>query len=58
MLLEGDSEIPYSSARATIAVLVREFGAKRAALIGVTEVALAVALGGVVYRVSLLLGVR
>lgn len=47
----------YIPCIATIAVLAREFGRRTAALISLVEVSLAVALGGVVYRVLLLIGV-
>jgi ferrous iron transport protein B len=46
----------YIPCIATLAVLVRQFGLKTAALIGLTEVALAVVLGGVIYRVLMLVG--
>ncbi|MDP2899973.1 MAG: nucleoside recognition domain-containing protein [Candidatus Bathyarchaeota archaeon] len=47
----------YIPCIATIAVLAKEFGRRTAALISLTEVSLAVVLGGVVYRVLLLIGV-
>ncbi|MBL7169274.1 hypothetical protein ISS40_11430, partial [Candidatus Bathyarchaeota archaeon] len=40
----------------TIAVLVKEFGLKRAWIITVSEILLAVVLGGVIYRVMPFLG--
>jgi ferrous iron transport protein B len=46
----------YVPCLATIAVLTREFGVKKAAVISLTEIALAVVLGGVLYRVLLLMG--
>jgi ferrous iron transport protein B len=46
----------YVPCLATIAVLTREFGYRRAAVISLTEVALAVVLGGVLYRILLLMG--
>ncbi len=46
----------YIPCIATIAVLAKEFGGRTAALISLVEVALAVGLGGVLYRVLLLLG--
>jgi ferrous iron transport protein B len=47
----------YIPCIATISVLWREFGGKTAALISLTEVFLAVALGGIIYRVLLFLGI-
>jgi ferrous iron transport protein B len=46
----------YIPCIATIAVLAKEFGVKIAALISLTEVTLAVGLGGLLYRALLLLG--
>ena len=46
----------YVPCLATIAVLTREFGVKKATVISLTEIALAVVLGGVLYRVLLLMG--
>jgi ferrous iron transport protein B len=46
----------YVPCLATIAVLTREFGVRKAAVISLTEIALAVVLGGVLYRVLLLMG--
>ncbi len=46
----------YIPCVATIAVLVREFGYRRAAIITLSEIALAVSLGGVIYRFLLALG--
>jgi len=46
----------YVPCIATIAVLVREFGYKRATIISVTEIGLAVALGGILLRILTLLG--
>jgi len=46
----------YIPCIATIAVLVKEFGYKRAAIISLTEVGLAVALGGVLLRILTFLG--
>jgi ferrous iron transport protein B len=48
----------YIPCIATISVLWREFGGKTAVLISLTEVFLAVALGGIIYRVLLLLGIH
>jgi ferrous iron transport protein B len=48
----------YVPCVATIAVLAREFGAKRAALISVIEIAVAVSLGGIIFRILLLLGIH
>jgi len=45
----------YVPCVATIAVLVKEFGYKRAIIITVTEVGLAVALGGLVFRILTLI---
>ena len=47
----------YIPCIATIAVLVKEFGYKRAAIITASEILLAVVLGGVLLRVISLLGV-
>jgi len=46
----------YIPCIATIAVLVKEFGYKRAAIISLTEIGLAVALGGILLRILTLLG--
>lgn len=46
----------YIPCLATIAVLAKEFGARTAAAISVVEVFLAVALGGVIFRILSLLG--
>ncbi|HUS79232.1 MAG TPA: ferrous iron transport protein B [Patescibacteria group bacterium] len=46
----------YIPCIATIAVLVKEFGYRRATYITLAEIVLAVVLGGVIYRVLLLLG--
>jgi len=46
----------YIPCIATIAVLVKQFGAKTATLIALTEIVLAVVLGGVIYRVLMLVG--
>ena len=46
----------YVPCIATIAVLVKEFDYKKAAIISLAEIALAVVLGGVIYRVLPLLG--
>jgi ferrous iron transport protein B len=46
----------YIPCIATIAVLAKEFGVKIAAMISLTEVTLAVGLGGLLYRALLLLG--
>jgi ferrous iron transport protein B len=48
----------YVPCIATIAALAREFGAKRAAVISLTEILVAVALGGVIFRVLALLGIH
>ncbi|MCK4794878.1 MAG: hypothetical protein KAV87_64710, partial [Desulfobacteraceae bacterium] len=45
----------YVPCIATIAVLVKEFGYKRAAIISVSQIFLAIALGGIVQRVISLL---
>lgn len=47
----------YIPCIATIAVLVKEFGYMRAAIISLSEIGLAVALGGVVLRVLMFLGI-
>lgn len=47
----------YIPCIATIAVLVKEFGYKRAAIISLSEVALAIFLGGVVFRFLCLFGI-
>ena len=46
----------YVPCIATIAVLVKEFGYRKAAIISIAEIGLAVALGGVIYRVLILAG--
>ena len=46
----------YIPCIATISVLVREFGLKSAAIISSVEIALAIGLGGIIFRVLLLLG--
>ena len=46
----------YVPCIATIAVLVKEFGYKRAAIITLTEIGLAIALGGVLLRILTILG--
>jgi len=48
----------YVPCVATIAVLAKEFGARRAALISVIEIAVAVSLGGIIFRVLSLLGIH
>jgi ferrous iron transport protein B len=48
----------YVPCIATIAVLAREFGARRVALISVVEIAVAVSLGGIIFRVLSLLGIH
>jgi ferrous iron transport protein B len=48
----------YVPCVATIAVLAREFGARRAALISLVEIAVAVSLGGIIFRILLLLGIH
>jgi len=48
----------YIPCIATISVLWKEFGAKVATAISLTEVILAIALGGIVYRLLLLVGVH
>ncbi len=48
----------YVPCIATIAVLAREFGARRAALISVIEIAVAISLGGIIFRILLLLGIH
>jgi ferrous iron transport protein B len=48
----------YVPCVATIAVLAREFGARRAALISVVEIAVAVSLGGILFRILSLLGIH
>jgi ferrous iron transport protein B len=48
----------YVPCVATIAVLAREFGARRAALISVIEIVLAVSLGGIIFRILLLFGIN
>ena len=48
----------YIPCIATISVLWKEFGGKTATLISLTEVFLAVTLGGVIFRVLLLLGIH
>ncbi|OGD56320.1 ferrous iron transport protein B [Candidatus Bathyarchaeota archaeon RBG_13_52_12] len=47
----------YIPCIATIAVLSKEFGARTAALISLTEIVLAVVLGGIVFRVFLITGI-
>jgi ferrous iron transport protein B len=47
----------YIPCIATIAVLSKEFGARTAALISLTEIILAVVLGGIVFRVLLITGI-
>ena len=47
----------YVPCVATIAVLLREFGAKKAALISLVEVAVSISLGGIIFRVLLLFGI-
>jgi ferrous iron transport protein B len=46
----------YIPCIATIAVLVKEFGYKRAAIISLTEIGFAIALGGILLRILILLG--
>jgi ferrous iron transport protein B len=46
----------YIPCIATIAVLVKQFGVKTATLIALTEIVLAVVLGGIIYRVLMLVG--
>jgi ferrous iron transport protein B len=46
----------YVPCIATIAVLVKEFGYRRAALISLTEIGLAVVLGGFLFRILVVLG--
>jgi len=46
----------YVPCIATIAVLVKEFGYRKAAIISLLEIALAVGLGGVIYRLMILFG--
>jgi ferrous iron transport protein B len=48
----------YMPCIATIAVLVREFGARRAALISVIEIVVAVSLGGIIFRIFTLFGIH
>ena len=48
----------YVPCIATIAVLAKEFGARRAALISVIEITVAVSLGGVIFRVLLMFGIH
>jgi ferrous iron transport protein B len=48
----------YVPCIATIAVLAKEFGARMAALISVIEITVAVSLGGVIFRVLLMLGIH
>lgn len=47
----------YVPCIATIAVLVREFGYKRAAVISLTEIGFAITLGGIFLRILMLLGI-
>ena len=47
----------YVPCIATMAVLVREFGVKRAAIISIAEITLAIALGGILFRALALLGI-
>jgi ferrous iron transport protein B len=46
----------YVPCIATIAVLVKEFGYRRAAVISLSEIGLAVVLGGILFRILTLLG--
>ena len=46
----------YIPCIATIAVLVKEFGYKRAAIITASEIALAIFLGGIIYRILMAVG--
>jgi ferrous iron transport protein B len=46
----------YVPCIATIAVLVKEFGYRRAAIISLSEIGLAVVLGGILFRILTLLG--
>jgi len=46
----------YIPCIATIAVLAKEFGYKRAAIISLTEIGFAIALGGILLRILILLG--
>jgi ferrous iron transport protein B len=48
----------YVPCVATIAVLAREFGVRRAALISLVEITVAVSLGGVIFRILSLLGIH
>ena len=48
----------YIPCIATISVLWKEFGGKTAVLISLTEVFLAISLGGIIFRVLLLLGIH
>ena len=48
----------YVPCIATIAVLAREFGARRAALISVIEIVVAISLGGIIFRIFSLLGIH
>jgi ferrous iron transport protein B len=48
----------YVPCIATIAVLAKEFGARRAALISVIEIVVAVSLGGIIFRILSLLGIH
>ena len=48
----------YVPCVATIAVLAREFGARKAAIISVVEIAVAISLGGIIFRILSLLGIH
>ena len=48
----------YVPCVATIAVLAKEFGARKAALISVIEIFVAVSLGGIIFRILSLLGIH
>ena len=48
----------YVPCVATIAVLAKEFGARKAALISVIEIFVAVSLGGIIFRILSLFGIR
>jgi ferrous iron transport protein B len=48
----------YVPCVATIAVLAREFGARKAVLISVIEIVVAVSLGGIIFRILLLFGIN
>jgi ferrous iron transport protein B len=47
----------YVPCISTVAALVKEFGVKQAAIISLVEIGLAVILGGVIFRVLLILGI-